>query len=67
MNTDDKILIGFLVTLALGVALLFTLVFGLANDDLWHESTNGCYIHEVHNNHLFSPDVKTVTLLCPKE
>jgi len=52
--------IGIAVAFAVGVVFLFNVV----DDDLWNESVNGCYVHEVHENH-FGPDTVTITELCP--
>ena len=61
----DPVLAWFLVAVA-GIVALFVVMFNVVDDDIWNEAPNGCYIHEVHENH-FGGDTVTITEFCPVE
>lgn len=56
--------VAFVVAVAVGMTSMFVLMFNVIDDDIWQQGTNGCYIHEVHENH-FGADTVTITELCP--
>jgi hypothetical protein len=63
MKNIDPVLAWFIAIVA-GIVLLFIVMINTIDDDIWNKGTNGCYIHEVHENH-FGPDTVTITELCP--